>query len=182
MKVAITETFCEILTGLATILMLIAWLDWLNIVPFDQTLAAAKAYSGFATLTGVLIAAYLFGVILDAFGLVFDRLFADLVFSDNTTADNIKGFWTNANAHVLAYRDSVWAYYFCYRNLLILVPPALLGTVGSLWCRQLSGWAWFAAIALIVLAFILYFSMQTLLKLYYDITRSFVPNIMKNNQ
>ena len=79
MKVAITEVFCEILTGLATSLVVLTLLDWLHIVTFEQAWIAAKQCPGFATLTGVLIVAYLLGVVLDAFGLVFDSVFGDWI-------------------------------------------------------------------------------------------------------
>jgi hypothetical protein len=182
MKLAITEIFCEILTGLATTLVVLTWLDWLNVICFKQVWITIKPYSGLATLTGVIIAAYLLGVILDAFGLVFDSLFDRFVCADEPTPENKKGFWTTANVHVLSYRDNIWAYYFCYRNLLILLLPALIASFGSLWSRKLTGWAWFTAIALVLLGVVLFFSMRTLLKIYYDITKCFLPNSSKENE
>jgi len=174
MKVTITEVFCEILTGLATSLVVLTWLDWLHIVTFEQAWIAAKQCSGFATLAGVLIVAYLVGVVLDAFGLVFDSVFGNLICGDAPLAENIKGFWTTADDHVLGYRDNVWAYYFCYRNLFILVFPAVIASIGTLWRRGYPGWTLCSALALIALGVVLFFAMRTLLKLYYQITKSFV--------
>ena len=173
MKVAITEIFCEIITGLALTLVILACLDWPGIITFEDVLETVKSSFGVTSLTTVLIAAYLLGVVLDAAGLVFDNVFHKVICADEPSSEEVKNFWRTADAHVLAYRDNVWAYYFCYRNLLMLTIPAIICWFGSLWQRGLRGWACSVAVALVGMGIVLFFSMRTLLKLYYNITKSF---------
>ena len=177
MKFAITEIFCEILTGLFAGFVVLTWLDWLQTVTFEQVWQTVKPLLGLPTLTGVFIAAYLLGIVLDAVGLVFENVFCNIICVDEPSADQIKSFWKNAGGHVVAYRDNVWAFYFCYLNLFMLMLPAIVALFGTLWRRGYPGWAWIITIILIGTEIILFSSMRTLLKLYYNITKSFEPEV-----
>lgn len=181
MKVVITEIFCEILTGLFASFVGLAILDFLRVVTFEQVWEIAKPPVGFPFITGLLIAAYLLGVVLDAVGLVFDNIFDNLICADPPSSEQIGSFWKNSEAHVLAYRDNVWAYYFCYRNLFILTLPAIVFGAGTLYRRGLPGWAFFLAITLVAMGIVFFLSMRTLLKLYYDITKSFEEIVCERN-
>ncbi len=173
MKVAVTEIFCEIISGLALALLVLAFLDWQEIYVFEKLWEAVKPALGLTLFTIILVGAYLLGVVLDAVGLVFDELFDNRICSDEPTSQEMKLFWNKAGEHVFEYRDNVWAYYFCYRNLFILVLPSMICWFGALRHRGLFGWAWSVAVTIFLMGIVLFVSMRILLKLYYEITKSF---------
>lgn len=176
MKVTIKEMFCEIMSGLALLLVIVPALDWCDIFTLEEFWQLVTSKIDLVTLTGVIVVAYLAGILLDAFGLIADDwlgLLGKWFGGDEPTDQQSKNFWTKADVHVFAYRNNIWAYYFCYRNLFTLMIPATICWFGTLCHRGNPGLAWIALAVSIVIASILFFAMRTLLNLYYEITRSF---------
>lgn len=173
MKVAITEIFCEVITGFALLFVLVGFLDWWGISSFEAGWDIVKEELDGVTLIALVVAAYLLGVIIDSAGLLFDEYCGHLVATNTPSEEDVKNFWKTADAHVLAYRDGVWAYYFCYRNLFMLSVPAAISWGFALCNRGAYGWLIATILLIGGLGFVMFVSMRVLLRLYYTITKSF---------
>lgn len=169
----ITKTFCNVITGLAVFVATALNLDWFGLIQIDEVWMRLTAHINATLITGIFLLSYLTGIIFNAFGLLFDKFFAIYICSDLPTDANIKAFWLGVEEHVLSYRDHVWSYYFCYRNLFILLIPGGIGCIGTLWHRGHSGWGWASLVFFLLLGFALIVSIKELLALYYRITKSF---------
>jgi hypothetical protein len=121
-------------------------------------------------VTGILVVAYVVGVMIDAVGLVIGELFIDKIVCQHEPSDaELGAFYSGAEEHVMKYRDVQWTYYSLYRNLLLLaVPLAIVGGV-ALAKRGHCGWALVGAILSIGLGGCFFFAMRALLALYYNI-------------
>lgn len=173
MKVAVTEIFCEVISGIALLLVVLAGLDWAGVLSLEKSLGTAAGSINLTTLTGVLIAAYLAGVVFDSVGLIFDLFCSHWICDNGPTDQETKKFWTSVDSHVLNYKDQVWAYYFCYRNIFILLVPAAVCWCGALWNRGYVMGGWLALVSFIAFGGVLFGAMRSLLNLYYRITKSF---------
>lgn len=173
MNDVITKTFCNVITGLTVCAVVILNLDLMGLTRIDEVWTSLATRYDATLITGIFILSYLIGIIFNAFGLLFDDYLADRICSDAPTEQNIKAFWLDVEEHVLAYRDHVWSYYFCYRNLIILLIPGAIGCFGSLWYRDHLGWAFTSLVLFLALGYALFVSVREMLALYYDITKSF---------
>ncbi len=170
----LTNIFCEVLSGLGIITFLIPLLDILNCYTLKETLAFIIDKTTLANFGILLFLCYTLGLLFDAIGLAIGDLFLDDLSNKDTPTDvQISDFWKNANSHVLNYRDIQWAYYSCYRNLFIIFAPGSIVWAIAIW----KNFNWYSAIITLILLgvfeWILFYSMKTLLKLYYTITKSY---------
>jgi hypothetical protein len=151
----LSQLFCEVLGGLAAILLLVGLLDLLGAIDLQAFLGSHADRLSLTALTGILILSYLAGIVVDAIGMAFDGLpvVEKHLMSVNSAGEteevrkkNERSFVKSAPEHLFQYRKEQWAYYSCYRNLFILMP---LGT---------TVWAWLAfkyelwQVALVVVA------------------------------
>ncbi len=173
MNDVITKTFCNVVTGLAVCAGIILNLTWLGFIQIEAISVFLAERFDTTLITAVFLLSYLLGIVFNAFGLLFDKYLGNKICADIPSDAQIKAFWAGVEEHVLAYRDHVWSYYFCYRNLLILLIPVAVGCFGTLWCRGHTGWAFTAALFLLMLGIALFISVRELLALYFRITKSF---------
>jgi len=168
----LTEAFCEVLSGISMILLLVPLLDLTGIFSLDKSLALAGNFSATA-LAGFLLVAYVLGAaVVDAVGLAIEQFFEPLLPKDPVVTDaERKKFWTSVEEHVLRYRDHQWTYYSCYRNLFIMMVPS--GICWVILFGRRFGWcvAIWALVAGVLLEIALFKSMLTLLRIYRLITK-----------
>jgi len=182
MKVAITEVFCEIITGLAVFCVAIPLFDWVSLVSFAEFTSATKSHWNAPTLTAACAALYLVGLLFDAVGLMADGLLEKAFGVDPPDATQRAAFWNHVSSHVLEYRNETWAYYFCYRNLLVLTAPAAVTWAGALFSH---GQRVAAAVAIVLAAaagVAFWASAKTLLGLYYEITKAITHPPVSNDR
>ena len=131
----ITAVFCEILSGLSAILIALALLDIASVWTIPDQVRWISAHSTVGTAAGLFIAAYVIGIVVDAIGLAFDsqigerfKLLRKLLRYDSGQMP--RGFYSSASEQVLKYWCEQWAYFSCYRNLIVLsvlwLPAALI--------------------------------------------------------
>ncbi len=126
MKVNLKEIFCELLSGLALILLIIPILYLLGEVTIDEILKAISQSSGAVVVTLVIGVSFILGIIMDAVGLALGSLFLDKLICENEPqASDYQKYWKEVTPELSAYREGQWAYYSCYRNLFIIIPPLL---------------------------------------------------------
>lgn len=178
----IDKVFCEILSGLMVLILLVptaAILNFdLNIIrglnSFDIKVVVAFIikYSSITNATIIIITSYIIGLMVDALGLFIGELFLDkLICKNEPTSDDSRAFWKGVPNHVLAYRNEQWIYYSCYRNILLLLIPN--GVLWAFYFWKYSRWYGIAVIAIsIFLGVVLWRCMSTLLLIYYNITKS----------
>jgi hypothetical protein len=170
----LTNIFCEVLSGLGIITFLIPLLDILNCYTLKETLTFIADKISLANFGILIFLCYILGLLFDAIGLVIGDLFLDnRANKDVPTQAQVADFWKNANSHVLDYRDIQWAYYSLYRNLFIISAPGSIVWAIAIW----KNFNWYSALITQILfgvfEWILFYSMKTLLKLYYTITKSY---------
>jgi hypothetical protein len=170
------QAFCEVITGFMMILLLLPLLDLAGIVTPAVVLQWVIAHSSLTTIIGLLAICYFFGIVGDGIGFAVDEAgFDKWLYPNEPTAEQRNAFWRSASAHVLQYRDTQWAYYECYRNLVLFIPCALLLWAPALW-EVASRTQWLMlVVASFVLEVVLIYAMKSLLKLYYTITNAFAP-------
>lgn len=171
----LVDVFCEVLSGLCLLALALPCLDIAGtdlrlVIPWLASQASAGA------VAGVLIAAYMLGLVVDALGLaVGGCLEARWEWlhpkADEPSSEETRAFYRNASPQLHGYRDRQWAYASLYRNLLILLP---IGT--ALWCVPILGlvsWPWLLAFicCAALLGLVLVRALKVLLKHYYrDLT------------
>jgi len=169
----ITEVFCEILSGVAIMFYVIPFLDLIGVSYISQSFAFIAKNLSMPTIFGVLILAYIIGLVMDAIGLAVGECFLDsLLCKVAPTKGERAAFWKNVSSHVLGYHDTQWAYISAYRNLAILTVPG-----GLLWCWFMgNNYSWVPAIAVLLGVFILEFaflkSIAVLLRIYVEMIES----------
>ncbi len=90
---------------------------------------------------------------------------------DPPSDDEIQLFWARVTSHVLKYRDNVWTHYYCYRNLVLVLPLATPFFIAARW-DSWRYWGLLAVpIAVLLLAF-LFVAARELLRQYYRLTRA----------
>jgi len=117
----ITAVFCEMLSGIALMLVVAGWLDVSGVCSLGKLFLWLKGHPTFAAIATVAVVAYLAGLVVDAVGMAFDevvgnipRLSRLLKYDAGTMPAN---FYANVTAHVLKFWGEQWAYFSCYRNL-----------------------------------------------------------------
>jgi hypothetical protein len=172
MKLTLTEIFCEILTGIFfSIMILLILLDFGSIF-LSQVITIIVNNIKLETITLALICFYFIGILIDPLGLLFDHIFEKKISNNVPSPTETKVFWKNVDQSVLLYRDNIWAYYFCYRNIFILnLPILVLFGIYSLTYLSLVIFV-IVAIIITLLETALFFSMKTLLSIYHTITTS----------
>ena len=172
--IKINEVFCEILSGFSILVCLIAFFDITGISCIKQSLSVIITQMNVATFGAVIVASYLWGLLMDVIGMAADDyIFEPLLCKDLTPPNESETneFWKNVPLHVLSYRDTQWAYYSAYRNLSIIV---IVG--GILWAWSIKnnyGW-WYSIFLIVVLVlfeFALLKTMKALLVIYIKITK-----------
>ena len=73
----ISEVFCEVLSGLAIMVSLIAILDVIGTSSIGNTVELFSSNFDVSTLGGLIFLAYVMGLLMDAVGLVIGDLFLD---------------------------------------------------------------------------------------------------------
>lgn len=135
-EINVGEVFCEILSGSAILLVIVAVLDLTNIQSVDATVVAVVNTLSGADVVVVLVVSYLLGLLMDAIGFAMGELFLDQwVGLTQLTEEEFKKFWRTVPPHVLRYRNVQWSYYSAYRNLLVLGVPGGLLWVALAWCK-----------------------------------------------
>lgn len=171
MKVTITEVFCEIISGLMLLIVLSAIsiiFGWIELSTLTNSHTEIFSAAPFASL---IVFSYILGIIFDPIGMAFDLLIMRWLGGkrDSLTNEHNARFYQTVSNHVLSYRLETWAYYFCFRNLFVLLPLAVM-----LWCEIM--WSNLAILAVVLIAlvtigimFSLWKTMDTLLDIYYTI-------------
>ena len=168
----LTETFCEVLAGLALLLLAVPLLDITHVLPLEAFCAAIFHDIRVATLGSILIVAYLLGAIFDAVGMVLDELlFARLLSVTSLTEAEAKKFWCDVKEHVLKYRDRQWAWYSCYRNLLIILLPTAIFWTWDIALRSNALWGALAFVGFVLLGLAYVSTMKALLRIYFQISK-----------
>jgi hypothetical protein len=169
------DVFCEILSGLSVLCLLLSLMDLLGYLDLEASCRFLIDHLSLSSVTAILLASYLLGIIGDTVGLSLGEWKVDSVVCRKPTPNGKQrtAFWQKAPSHVLRYRDTQWAYYACYRNLFLLTPLNAL-----LWGICLKSRIGLATAGLIFLGVLiievgLFFSMRVLLGLYYEITRAY---------
>ena len=169
----LAETFCEILSGLSLLFLLVPLLDLIGVFSLDKSIGLFTGNLTVAGLGALLLVSFFVGTaVVDAVGFAIEQLAGRYLPSDPVVTDAEKSvFWKTASEHVLRYREHQWTYYSCYRNLFIMLLPGGICWAIVVWCRFGRGYAAmvFGATALLEVA--LYFSMTGVLKLYHQITK-----------
>jgi len=171
--VNVAEVFCEVLSGLAIMFFVIPFLDIIGSSTVCNSFAFIGKNISATTIGGILILAYILGLVMDAIGLAVGEWFLDnLLCKDSPSKEETAALWKNVSSHVLEYRDTQWAYTSVYRNLFILTVPG-----GLLWCWYIwNKFGWFPGasvlIGVIFLELALLKSIKTLLKIYVVITKN----------
>ncbi|MCE7990896.1 MAG: hypothetical protein HEP71_02910 [Roseivirga sp.] len=125
MKLNLKEIFCELLSGLALILLILPLLHILGAVTIFQVKELAlESLDGTLLITLTLICSFVLGIIMDSIGLALGSLFIDKVIcSDEPESFDYRRYWKTVTTELSAYREEQWAYYSCYRNMSIVLIP-----------------------------------------------------------
>jgi hypothetical protein len=116
----ITQVFCEVLTGLGCLSVILSIFILIGSYSIKDIVVFAGAKLTIAGLGAISATAYIVGTMVDAVGLAVDSLCFDrLIYKEPPSEVERKHFWNTVSAHVLAYRETQWTYYSCYRNLFI---------------------------------------------------------------
>jgi len=179
MKMDIGEVFCELLSGLAIMFLLLPFLDLFKIRSISQSLEFISQHNGAAELAGALVAAYCLGLIMDAVGIaigekwLYPQLHKRVKEKEPCTYER-KAFYEKTSAHLLQHREYEYAYLLAYTNLLIIAVPSVI-----LWCAWTVKFGRSCAPFVIVSVFIflewsLWESIKFHLKQEVEITRAYV--------
>lgn len=173
-EIDLAALFCEVLSGLAAGVVVLAYCDWAHPAATAGTVAWVLTRWSVMALTVVLLGAFLIGLVVDAFGLLFDELVVDRIKWFRAPAhEDAKKFWPVVSEHVLRYRNEQWTYYSSYRNLLMLLIVGLVPGIRA--GAHYGGW-WGAALGFvtaIALLAALACSMRVTLRVYNSVRRAF---------
>ena len=166
-----TELFCEIFSGLYTLLIITLIFDCFGYLDIIKTIQGIMTLPIF-TIT--IVCSYLIGLIVDAIGLSLGEWFFDEWVSnedDTPTKEEYAKYYKSVSETSAKYRDLQWSYYSLYRNIF------LLSVVGIFFYMYKSGIVFgggFAVLTTIIIIGInacIFYAMRTLLNLYYKITK-----------
>lgn len=173
----VAAVFCEMLSGLATLIVLTVWLDVADQLSFGAVLKWLEAHSDLGTVAALLAVAYFVGILIDAAGMAFDSLIvgnvgwlARLLCYDagNLPAD----FYATSSEHRLKFWAEQWAYFSCYRNLLLLAPLGIPGTLIVAQKYGGCGWVTVVGVASVVVLIALTQSIRDLQKIMVRVARA----------
>ncbi len=168
----ISEVFCEILSGLASIAVIVPFLDLIHISDVSSTMVfIGKHLDGVTIATGIAVS-YFLGLIMDAVGLSIGECFLDgFICRESPSSQQIGAFWKVVPAHILQYRDTQWSYYSMYRNLFLLLIPGCIFWLLVIWFHfgAIMGLSVLAVTVSLEIAF--WKTMKSLLKIYYTIAQ-----------
>lgn len=123
----LSQVFCEVVSGLAGICIFFGLLDALEVQAIKETVVWFGVNMSMPVASGLFVIAYLLGLILDAFGLLFDKLLDKCLGIADPTAVELKQFYLKVPNHVFGYWKEQWVYFSCYRNILMcLIPGSLI--------------------------------------------------------
>lgn len=173
MKFNVVEVFCEILSGLVLILMVIPILVLANKADLNDTWDFIASHLTGPNVTLLISFSYLLGLIVDSIGFsVGDWFLDDLINKSDNSKGNRISFYSNVSSQVLSYRDTQWTYYSLYRNLFILfIFHAILWSI----CICIHYKIYQAIVLIVIIGFLeitLFKTMRGLSKLYIEITSS----------
>jgi hypothetical protein len=168
----VQEIFCEMVTGIAVFLLLPPLLEFTDVITVKKVISDHVMIWDVAQVGVFLISAYCIGLIFDAIGLSCGEIFLDDWLADNIPPKKSSSkFWSNVSPEVLTYRNSQWAYYSFFRNLILLMPPLALLWIILLW-NYSPIWMLLVGIAIVFTWLALIKSGKVLLSLYYKITEA----------
>ena len=143
MKMDVGEVFCELLSGLAIMALVLPILDLWGESSLSQSLKFVGRHTNVATLGGGLVLAYSLGLIMDAVGIavgewLYPKLYKRMKVKEPLAGDR-KTFYEKSLPHVLEHREYEYAYLLAYTNLAIIAVPSVI-----LWCVWMGlrcGWS-----------------------------------------
>ncbi len=169
MKFNPKEIFCELISGLSFICYLAPLFHLFDILSFAEMKSLLDKITTVEFISIFLIITYVLGILMDAIGLTIGSGFLDDKVSNNEPSGiEYQEYWKNVNDKLSAYREEQWTYYSCFRNVFINLIPIL---VSWLFVLGFNKGFILLLVTLILLGICLFFSMRTLLRLYYRITR-----------
>lgn len=173
MKFQLSEVFCEIISGLFLCSAFAGLFLLLGILTQAQLSSLCTVAFKLSSLPALLLAFYIAGILFDPVGMLVDNLIEKTLSVSSCSAEEKGIYYAYAPEHLVAYRHETWSYYFCFRNLLLLIPINSLLWL-AVFHTQLS------CIAMIVMGIItigacisFWFAMKNLLDIYYGIPKKF---------
>jgi len=166
----VQEIFCEMVTGIAVLLLLPPLLELTGVITVKLLISDQVMKWDGAQVSVLLISAYCIGLIFDAIGLSCGESFLDDWLASDKPPKTTK-FWGKVSPEVLSYRNTQWAYYSFYRNLILLVPLLALLWIIFLWHYNRI-WMLLFGTAIVGTWVTLVHSGKVLLSLYYKITEA----------
>lgn len=125
-EIDVAAVFCEMLSGFAALFIVVAALEVGGQTSLADVFTWLEAHPNFGAIAGILVAAYLVGIVVDAFGMAFDRLMCKLKWFEKFLCYDAcqipDAFYSTATEHRLKYFSEQWTFFSCYRNLLMLAP------------------------------------------------------------
>jgi hypothetical protein len=170
----LAQVFCEVLSGLAGILLVVGALDATYLMPIGEVSKWLTTELTFTEVTGIFLIAYFIGLVVDAFGLLFDKAVIDRWEVVKTQdLSHLGPFYRHAPEHVFGYWKEQWTYFSCYRNLLMCLLPGTVVWSYVFWRHRgvASGIVVFVIACALALA--LWVSMRELMKIYWAIPGRF---------
>ena len=103
MKINLADIFCEVLSGLALFLNIIPLLDILDLATISKSLTYVSSKMTLSNVTVFVVACYVLGLLIDAVGLAFDRIFS-FVLEDKSPPSYTQrsNYWKSVTPQVLA--------------------------------------------------------------------------------
>jgi hypothetical protein len=121
-------------------------LDLAHVIDVRSLILAASKESSVWTIAGLMIAAYLIGIIVDAVGMAFDELVDHIALLKRVLRYDIgklpELFYAKSQKHQLAYWIEQWTFFSCYRNLLMLAPAWVTIAIAIAYKYGGCPWAW----------------------------------------
>jgi len=174
MKFSIEAVFCEVVSGIGfilTFLPIFICSGWINLIQIEQCIMKMEV----ASLVSFVLAMYILGVILNIIGLPADKLSKCIKLKEPTPTDeSVKLFYKKASPELFNFRTNVWNHYYCFRNLLVFSPLALI-----LWAIfGIIYWDAYVTIVFVIffmfMIYILYHSVKEHANFYITVTEAFI--------
>ena len=173
MKFSISDVFCEVISGLFLLVSLLPFGILLGLFSISDLMDLLKTLSAIDYAL-IFVILYVVGVFFDAFGLPADRILVKIGITKHTPdEESTKKFLKNATSDLFQYRWNAWLHYYCFRNILVLLPvfTVLWGLVILFNFGIKAAILFFVVCALSTL--IMYFSVKQHAEFYDLITKTF---------
>jgi hypothetical protein len=169
----LADLFGELLSGILVLIVSILILDYCGFFTLKDIIKCFKIELGFITF--ILLFCYFLGIIMHSIGLTLGELFLDnlITTKKEPTEKQKKKYFKNVQEHVSAYRDRQWKYYSLYRNIFIIIIIGLFFYCNIVWREIGSKFTVITTFIIVLVLISLYFTMRTLINLYYRITKSY---------